>query len=522
MGTIVRKSGRMYRDNVAVSFAGRRQTYGEVLDRAARLANGLAALGVSVQDRVAVLSDNVFETVEIAAACALGNTPIATLYTYYTIDTNVYLLEKIGATALIVDPRHLPLIEPRLSSLPDLKAVLVLGEKEHPGLLRYDDLVATADSTVPEIEARPDDAHIIRFSSGTTGRPKGIYYNVRDWLAYNSEWRWMTPQLSELDTYLAATSLAHLSVAYLWGMLAVGATLAPMPVFDAAEFGRLVEEERATYAAMVPTMIQKVLGDPSAVTRDYSSLRCITYAGAPISEQTMRGAIRLFGPVLHQMYAQSEVAPVTMLLPHEHELSDSDRARRLLRSAGRPSPNVVLTIVDDEGRPLPTGQVGEVAARSPGAMSGLWGDPETYATRVLPDGSVLTRDMGYVDEEGFLYLADRKDDMIISGGYNVWPLEIEEALVSHPGVAQACVVGVPHDVWGETPLAFVVRTDDVAGEQVDEGELIALTRDRLGKVKRIAAVRFVTELPVSGAGKVQRAVLRKPFWEGRESLVGGS
>ena len=522
LGTIVRKTGWMHRDNRAVSYDGRTLTWGEVLDRASRLANALSSRGVAPQDRVAVLADNAFETVEINCACALGNTPIATLYTYYSIDTNIYLLGKIGARVLIVDPAYLDQVESRLDELPDLEVVLVLGDDGAPGLERYDEALAAASADVPEVLAKPEDVHIIRFSSGTTGKPKGIFYNVRDWLAYNSEWRWRTPQLSEHDVYLAAGSLAHLNVAYLWGMIAVGETIAPMGKFRPAEFGRLVEELGATYTAMVPTMIQKVLADESAVSRDYSTLRCLTYAGSPISPSTMRGAIELFGPVLHQMYAQSEVAPLCMLLPWEHVLDGNDQQLRRLRSGGRPSPNVVVTIVDDDGHPLPQGEIGEVAAWSPGAMTGIWGDEEATAERFLPDGSVLTRDMGYLDEDGFLFLADRKDDMIISGGYNIWPLELEELLAEHPGVAAACVVGVPHQVWGETPLAAVVRAEGHAGKAVTEDELIALSRDRLGKVKRLSRVLFVDALPVSEAGKVQRSVLRAPYWQGRDQKVGGA
>lgn len=522
LGTIVRKTGWMHRENRAVYFEGRTLTWGEVLGRASKLANALSSRGVVPQDRVAVLADNVFESVEIACACALGNTPVATLYTYYSIDTNIYLLDRIGARVLIVDPAHLAQVESRLDELPGLEVVLVLGDTCTPGLERYDDALEGADSTVPTVRAEPGDIHIIRFSSGTTGKPKGIYYNVRDWLAYNSEWRWRTPQLTEHDVYLAAGSLAHLNVAYLWGMIAVGATVAPMGRFEPAEFGRLVEELCVTYTAMVPTMMQKILADDSASHRDYSSLRCLTYAGSPISLSTMRGAIELFGPVLHQMYAQSEIAPLAMLMPWEHVLDGDEKQSRRLRSAGRPSPNVVITIVDDSGEPVPHGEIGEVAAWSPGAMSGIWGDDEAAARRFLPDGSVLTRDMGYVDEDGFLFLADRKDDMIISGGYNIWPLELEELLVEHPGVSAACVVGIPHDVWGETPLAAVVRTEDEAGAAVTAEELIALSRDRLGKVKRLAEVTFVEALPVSEAGKVQRAVLRKPYWEGRSQQIGGA
>ncbi|MFI8304767.1 class I adenylate-forming enzyme family protein [Streptomyces sp. NPDC085927] len=517
--TIIRKSGQYYRENTAVLFEGRTLTYGGLLERASRLANALASFGLAPGDRVAVLADNRFETVEISVACALGNTPVATLYTYYSNDTNLFLLEHIDARALIVDEALYPALAGILPKLRNLTAVVVLGDGPPPaGAHGYDELLARSPAEVPQVPVSGDDVHIIRFSSGTTGRPKGIYHSVDRWLAYSSEWRWMTPRLTERDTYVVAVSLAHLGVAYLWGMLAVGARIIPMRRFDAAEFGDLVETHRATYTAMVPTMIQKVLDTPEAARRDYSTLRCLTYAGSPIAEKTLRRAIDLFGPCLHQMYAQSEVAPVTMLLPHEHRLDGGERNQRHLRSVGRPSAHVKLTVVDDEGRPVPQGEIGEIAAWSPGRMSGVWGDPTATAARLLPDGSVLTRDMGYVDEDGYVFLKDRKDDMIISGGYNIWPVELEAVLLSHPGVRAACVIGVPHDVWGETPKAVVVRA---SGAEVTEEDLIALTGDRLGRVKRVTSVDFVDTLPVSGAGKILRSEIRGPFWAGRDSLVGG-
>lgn len=517
--TIIRKSGQYYRDHTAVLFEGRTQTYGELLERAGRLANGLASLGVKRQDRVAVLADNRYETVEIAAACALGNTPVATLYTYYNSETHIYLLEKTDARVLIVDEALYPALAEALAHLPGLRAVVVLGSSSPPGTHAYDELLARSGAEVEPVPVRGDDVHIIRFSSGTTGRPKGIYHTVDRWLAYSSEWRWMTPRLTEQDTYLVAVSLAHLGIAYLWGCLAVGARIVPMRHFDPAEFAELVERNRVTYTAMVPTMIQKVLDTPDAARRDFSSLRCLTYAGAPIAGETLRRAVGLFGDSLHQMYAQSEVAPLSMLLPHEHRLDGDEVSRRRLRSVGRPSAHVVVTVVDDDGNPVAPGEIGEIAALSPGGMSGIWGDPEATAARMLPDGSVLTRDMGYVDQDGYLYLKDRKDNMIISGGYNIWPVELEDLLLSHPEVESVCVIGVPHDVWGETPKAVVVRAP---GASVTEEELIALTRERLGRVKRVTSVDFVDRIPVSVNGKVLRAVLRDPYWAGRDSLVGGA
>ncbi len=517
--TVVRQSARSYAANTAVWFEGREIAYTELYDRSCRLATGLADLGVQPRDRVAVLADNRLETVEIAAACALGNTPVATLYTYYTGETNAYLIDRLDARVLIVDAALLDRIEPWRERLPNLAHVIVMGGDAPAGTIAYDALLEDARPTDPKREIRGDDVHIIRFSSGTTGKPKAMFHTVDRWKAYNDGWRWATPAIDERDSYVAAGSLAHLAIAFLWGMLTVGASITPMPRFDGARFGELVESRRATYTTMVPTMIAMTLDEPSVWERDLSSLRCLTYAGAPIAPDTMTRAIELFGECLHQMYAQSEVAPLAMLLPYQHRPDGTEKERRRLRSVGRASPMVKITIVDDDGQPVPDGEIGEVAAQSPGAMSGIWEDPEATAARFLPDGSVLTRDMGWLDEDGFLYLADRKDDMIITGGYNVWPLELEEALVAHPAVADACVIGVPHPRWGETPKAIVVVEE---GASVDEAELIELTRERAGTVKKVTSVDFVDALPRSATGKLQRAVAREPYWADVAARVGGA
>jgi acyl-CoA synthetase (AMP-forming)/AMP-acid ligase II len=233
----------------------------------------------------------------------------------------------------------------------------------------------------------------------------------------------------------------------------------------------------------------------------------------------MTKAVDLFGPVLYQLYAQSEAVPATMLLPHQHCPRGTERERRWMRSVGRATPNTTLAIVDEDGKPLPTGEVGEVAVKTPGQMTGLWNDPAGTAARLTSDGSVRTRDMGRLDEEGFLYLADRKEDMIISGGYNIWPAELENAIASHPAVAEVCVVGVPHAKWGETPIAVVVP---VVGASPEPDELIALTRERVGSVMKVTRVEFVDELPKSGVGKVLRRVVRERFWEDRSERVAGA
>ncbi|MEA2170012.1 MAG: hypothetical protein QOF76_3312, partial [Solirubrobacteraceae bacterium] len=352
----------------------------------------------------------------------------------------------------------------------------------------------------------------IRFSSGTTGKPKGIFHTVGAWNGIGNEYQWVTPTLDERDVYLAAGPLTHAAVIFLWPVLQVGGRVAVMDAFEPGRALRLIETERATVTLMVPTMIQVMVAHPDVATRDLSSLRCLNYAASPISEKTMNRALEVFGDgVLYQMYGQSEGVPVTMLLPHQH--------RTHPRSVGRATPNCRITVVDDDGRPLPPGETGEIAALMPGRMTALWEDAAGTAARLLPDGSVLTRDMGWVDADGFLFLADRKEDMIISGGYNIWPAELEHVLTTHPAVSEACVVGVPHEKWGETPVAVVVLEP---GASVGADDLIALTRERAGAVKKVSAVEFADALPKSPIGKVLRREVRAQWWAGHDVQVSGA
>jgi acyl-CoA synthetase (AMP-forming)/AMP-acid ligase II len=514
-GTILRTSARSYAGNVAVWHDGREQTYAELFERACRLANALAGLGLAKGDRVALLGPNGPHTVEQIAGVALGGYVRAALYAHQTGEVNSYLLELVGARALIVHASQLDELQTHLAELPELEHLIVYGSDGS----EYEQLMSRASVNDPGITLAPDDVHVIRFSAGTTGRPKGIFHTVGRWLAIGDEYRWVTPQIDERDSYLAAGPLTHAAVIFLWPMLQVGGRIVVIEAFEPGLALRLIEQQRITFTLMVPTMIQALVAHPDAATRDLSSLRCLNYAASPISEATMTKAVDVLGPVLFQMYGQSEAVPATMLLAHQHCPRGSERERRWMRSVGRPTPNTTITIVGDGGEPLAPNEVGEVAVRTPGQMSGIWNDPEGTAARLTSDGSVLTRDMGRLDEDGFLYLADRKEDMIISGGYNIWPAELENAIASHPAVAEVCVVGVPHEKWGESPLAAVVLN---AGATADPADLIELTRERVGSVMKVTRVEFVDELPKSGVGKVLRRVVKERYWDDRSERVSGA
>jgi acyl-CoA synthetase (AMP-forming)/AMP-acid ligase II len=350
---------------------------------------------------------------------------------------------------------------------------------------------------------------------GTTGSPKGIVHTTEGWLATSSETALALRGFDERDRNLVASPLSHGAVLMGWPLIAAGATQVVLPSYEPGEFLEAVERERCTCTFLAPTMIQMAVNHPDASKRDLSSLRLVLYAAAPIAERTLLDAIDVWGNINRQLYGQSEALPVTVMSP-EHHQAGSPR----LRSAGRPTPNSFVKILDDEEHELPTGEVGEVTCWSPGNMLEIWGNPAATAERFTSEGWIRTGDLGYLDDDGFVYLSDRKEDMIISGGFNIWPAEVENALYSHPAVLEAVVVGIPHDKWGETPLAVVGLR---GGQQATEGELIDWCRERVGSVRKPSRVEFRTEpLPKSAVGKMLRRVVRDPYWAGHARRIAGA
>jgi acyl-CoA synthetase (AMP-forming)/AMP-acid ligase II len=516
---ILRKSAHQFGDATAVTFEGRNQTFAELYERACRLANALADLGVRKGDRVATLGDNLFESIEIFGGLAAAGAVRCQLYTQSNADTHVYMLNLVGAKALIVEDVYLNELHGRLKEVPTLERVIVVGSDAPAESLGYDTLLQVAASDGPRVTVAEDDDHIIRFSAGTTGRPKAILHTTRGWHSVGTEFRAVVPRLDTDDAFLVAGPLTHASQLYVWPCIAAGARSVVMPSFDAGRFLELVEAERCTMTLLVPTTIQLVATHPDATTRDVSSLRAVLYGAAPIAVRTLAEAHDVWGNIMHQLYGQSECLPITVLSAKDHEVDDPAQLKTRLRSAGRATPNTRIKIVDDDGVEVPAGEIGEVLANSPGRMKEIWGDPGATSSRFV-DGFVRTRDMGYLDEDGFLFLADRKDDMIISGGYNIWPAEVENALMAHAAVREAAVVGVPHEKWGETVCGVVVLRE---GMTATEPELIAWCRDEIGSVKKPTIVKFSAEpLPKSSVGKLLRRTVRMQHWADQDREISGA
>lgn len=501
LATLIRKGARDFAGNPAMLCDGTVLSYAELYQRVCKLDNALHGLGIAPGACVATLTDNSPETVEQILGVALGGRARCSLFTHNSPEVNAALLNDVGVSALLVQRRYYDAIAPHLDSVSGMRHVIVFDGEVPDGALDYEELLAAASATDRGVEVDAEEPQVIRFSAGTTGRPKPIMHSVRAWTAVGTEMQASLPAMTSEDRYLIAGPLTHSSIMTMPAVLAAGGSLLLLRAFDPDVFLKAIEEHRCTVTFGVPTMVQLAARHPSVAEFDLSTLRLFVYGGSPMTETASRQAREVFGEVLHQIYGQSEGAPLTHLPDEDHRA----RGGTWLRSAGKPSPNTVITVVDGDGKPLPQGEIGEIAAHTPTAFDAIWGNPEATKERKLSDGSILTKDMGYVDEHGYLFLTDRKEDMIISGGLNVWPAEVENALAAHPAVQEAGVVGIPHDKWGETPMALVVP---VEGADVTEDELIQWTKDRLGSVKRVTLVRFGEELPKTGVGKVARRQVR--------------
>jgi acyl-CoA synthetase (AMP-forming)/AMP-acid ligase II len=514
---ILERSATFNADRTAGVHDGASMTYSQLFDRSSRLANGLIEMGLQPGDRVAVLGDNSLASLIEICGLAQAGLVRCPMYTQNTTDVHVYMLNLTRARCLIVQDRYYGELHDRLGEARTVEHVLVRGTPKGVDL-SFDGVVDGSSPTPPRVKVAEDDDHIIRFSAGTTGRPKGIVHTNRGWLQMGNEFALALPRIDARDVQFVAGPMSHAAGLWVWPTIAAGASHAIMSSFNAAGFLELVERERATFGILVPTMIQAVVNHRDAAKRDVSSLRAVYYGAAPIAERTLMEARAVWGDVMYQVYGQSEALPITTMGPEDLAFEGEGPNPRL-RSAGRATPNTLIRIVDEDGCDVVSGDAGEIAVKSPGAMDRIWDNPAATEQRTMPDGWVLTRDIGRLDPEGFLYIEDRKEDLIISGGFNIWPAEVENALFSHPSVREAAVVGVPHDKWGETPLAVVALRDHAAATG---DELIAWCRERIGPVKKPTRVEFMDELPKSTAGKVLRRVLRDRYWEGLDRRVAGS
>jgi acyl-CoA synthetase (AMP-forming)/AMP-acid ligase II len=495
---------------------GRRLSYREAVARANRMANALLGAGLAKGDRFAVLSKNSIEAALLYyAGSKAGAVPVPLNYRLAPPEWS-YILRDAGARVLFAQGALGEALAPVRGELAELRRCVAL-DAAPAGWEPLDAFLAAAPDTDPGCDVTPEDDVYQMYTSGTTGRPKGAVLTHRA----------VTAQLHQAslafgaqpgDRALIVAPLYHAAAAVTsFVTVQTGGTLWIQEDFVPAAVVKALSEDRIALALLVPAMIQFCLvGVPDVAERRYDALRLIVYGASPISEQTLRRAIDVFGCEFLQGYGMTETtAAATYLFPADHRRAMAGETRLLL-SAGRPLLGTELRIVDEEDRPLPPGAVGEVAVRGPQLMRGYWNLPGPSA-EALRGGWMHTGDAGSLDAEGYLFIQDRVKDMIVSGGENVYPREVEEVLFQHPAVADVAVIGVPDERFGEAVKAIVVLKQ---GERASAEALLDFCKGRLGGYKRPKSVEFMEELPRNPSGKVLKKDLREKYWAGHARRVG--
>jgi acyl-CoA synthetase (AMP-forming)/AMP-acid ligase II len=511
LGDVAREQARLRGDAPAFVFEGRTTTYAEFDRHANQVANGLTSLGVRAGARIAYLgknSDAYFELVFGAAKIGAVMTPINWRLAPPEV---AYILADSGAEALFLGPEFLGLAR----GLPTggLRAVIHMEGDDGA----YEAWRDAQDSSDPGVAVGWEDVALQLYTSGTTGHPKGAMLPNRALLELRAlhatsdmGWnRWTTDDVS-----LVAMPVSHIGGTG-WGIMGLynGAKGVVAREFDPNAVLDFIERDRISKIFMVPAAMQIVLRNPRAREVDYSRVKYVLYGASPIPLDLLKEAMEVFGCGFVQMYGMTETSGTIVALPPEDHLAAGGPR---MRSAGKALPGVELAILDEGGRRLPPHEVGEIAIRSAANMIGYWNLPEATARTIDAEGWLRSGDAGYLDEDGYLFIHDRVKDMIISGGENVYPAEVENAVYGHPDVAEVAVIGVPDPKWGEAVKAVVVRKP---GHEPTPEEIIAWARQRIAGFKAPKSVDFIDALPRNASGKILRRELREPYWAGFERRV---
>jgi len=502
----LRRAKQFYGSNIAIEHAEQRLTYDDFYRMVECGARKLRALDVQPGDRIAILMLNSPAYLDLYFSPAMAEALIVPLNTRWHINEINFTLSDSGSKILFVDEKFAPLVPQIRADVPGVERFVYLGEGECP-----DGLTDWRTVTPAAVEfAEPDENDVagLFYTSGTTGGPKGAMLTHRN-LYSNAIHGLLAGHLFGPGKWLHAAPMFHIADAgAIYALTLCGATHCFIPTFDPAAALRAIERHRITLILLVPTMINMLVNHPDCSKCDLTSLRRVIYGASPMPLSLLRQAMDALGCEFVQAYGMTEVSPLLTCLPAaDHRFDNTDAQFTPVKSAGRPVPGIEMRVVDHNDRDLPACQPGEIIARGPNVMKGYWKRPEISA-EVLRGGWMHTGDLGAFDEEGFLYILDRKKDMIKTGSENVYSPEVESVLCAHPCVLEAAVIGIPDPTWGETIRAVIVKRPDAA---LCERELIAWCRDRLTHFKCPTSVVVTDTLPKGGTGKIQKNVLRDRF-----------
>jgi long-chain acyl-CoA synthetase len=506
---VLARARAMYSDRLAVWDGDNRLTYQELGQRVDALAGALKALGLQKGDRIAILDVNSQRYLECYYAAAQTGIVLLPLNSRLAPAEITYILNDAGAKALFLSGRFWPTVEAARPTLKTVESFVIYGTDSLPaGTQEYEALIAgaTPDPTIADLAA--DDLCNIYYTSGTTGEPKGVCLTYRNMTASMLDSA-VGLGLGYKDIWMHAAPMFHLVDAWaVWTMPLLGAVQVPMH-FDPVRFLTLIQHTRTTAAALPPTLINMVCQNPQVKDFDLGSLRFIMFGGSPAPLEVLQLAAKTIPVNYVHAYGITETSGITTLQRPEDTLVKAG-------AAGHAVAHIEMAIVDDDARPLPNGSVGEVVVRGERVMREYWNKAKA-TSEALRNGWYHTGDMGYFDKDQNLYIVDRKKDMIITGGENVYSVEVENALSSHPAVMEVAVIGVPSEQWGEAVKAIVVLR---AGSSVSEQELITYCRQNIAAYKTPKSIDFHPDaLPKTSTGKLAKRALREKYWQGRATKI---
>lgn len=495
----MRRTMEFNRNRSAIIAGDVELTFEQAWKRGCQLANALFELGLRPGDKIAVLEDNCLEASDFFVAAAAANFVRVPLYRRNSAIAHFHMISHTDCRAVIVSQEYAHEIEQFRGEIEGLDHIIIRGDD-------YESWLASHSDKDPDPPIDIDDPHLIRHSGGTTGRSKAMQFSHRQWMRMCRDWSFFFPKIEVGDYATHAGPISH-GAGYLFlPMWLAGGCNILLRKFDPEKYADHLEKYGG-FTFAVPTMLSDMIANCS-VKRDFSRLKGIMVSGAPIRPATALQARDFFGDVLHQLYGQTESVPVAGMGPREWfgDVPGSDP----LLAVGKVMPYSAIEIRDEDNRPLPLGEVGEIALKCEGQITEILNEPEMTRQRIV-DGWVLSGDVGKIDANGYVYLTDRKDDMIISGGFNIWPAELENVISELSGVREVAVVAAPHERWGEIPVAVVVLNDDAT---ISEDEIIEICKVELGSYKKPGRVILQKEqLPRTPVGKIQRKAVREKFWE---------
>lgn len=512
----IRHFARERPQSVIYAFEGRETTFTDFDRNTDRVAQALLARGLKAGERIAYVgknSDHYFELLFGAAKIGAVMVPVSWRL---ALPEMQYVLEHADAALVFVGPESCAAMHKMQPELPLVRGIVLMEEAEGDWPA-YADWREAQPAIPPDHVAKPLDVVLQLYTSGTTGRPKGVMLMHRNLtscteisLSDGADWsRWDADDIS-----LIAMPVAHIGGSG-WGVhgMLAGCKGVVAREFDPSKVLDFIEHDRVSKLFLVPVAMQIVLRDPRARRVDYSRLKYVLYGASPIPAALLREGMEVFGCGFVQQYGMTETTgTIVALAPEDHTPADVLR----MRAAGKAMPGSEVAVVGPDGQRLPPGDVGEVVIRSPQNMAGYWKQPEDTARSIDADGWLHSGDAGYMDEDGYLYIHDRVKDMIISGGENIYPAEVESVIYGHPAVADVAVIGVPDEKWGEAVKAIVVLRP---GATPDRDGIIAWARERVAGFKVPKSIDFIEAMPRNASGKLLRRTLREPYWAGRTRQV---